>query len=125
MKIVPFGKKRDQKSLPISSTLEKLAQVQEPAAPEENAEPAIAETPTDNLNSNESPQMDASTQKLEEIEKAIDTILGGPSLDNLMLLLTAIGMSKISISVSEDKTKLSISGIINLSEEDTKIKKEK
>ena len=61
--------------------------------------------------------------KVEEVERYLNDSLGGPTLDNLMVVLTAIGMSKISISMSEDKSSLSVSGVINLAD-DNKIRKE-
>jgi hypothetical protein len=62
--------------------------------------------------------------KVKQIEDCLNEILGEPTLDNLMIVLTAIGATKISLSLSENGDQLSMSGTISLSGEDKKITKE-
>jgi hypothetical protein len=62
--------------------------------------------------------------KVKQVEDFLNETLGEPSLDNLMVVLTAIGLSKISLNLSEDGDQLSLSGTINLDSEDKKITKE-
>lgn len=109
MKIIPYGKNEDYFDAVVNASLDNL--------PSKDKEDEIAEK----LEEDSTPA-DQET-KVQQMEDAISEILGEPSLDNLMIILTAIGMSKISLSMSEDKTHLSVAGIISLSE-DKKIKKE-
>lgn len=54
--------------------------------------------------------------KIDELQDAIEQVVGEPSLDNLMIILAAIGMSQLNIKVSQDNSSLSVSGIIDFSE---------
>jgi hypothetical protein len=117
--IVPYGKSKNTSSLDkysLFSAMEEETEVEEPVeeAPVGVAEEAPAEVDT----------ISEDVGKVDQVEKFLNETLGGPTLDNLMVVLTAIGMSKISISVSEDKSSLSVSGAIDLAD-DNKIKKEK
>lgn len=109
MKIIPYGKNEDYFDAVIKAGLEDLTPKDE--------EDEIVEKSEDESMSTEQ------ETKVQKMEDAISEILGEPSLDSLMVILTAIGMSKISLSMAEDKTHLSVAGIISLSE-DKKIKKE-
>lgn len=62
--------------------------------------------------------------KVKQVEDCLNDILGEPTLDGLMVVMTAIGASKISLNLSEDGDQLSFSGIISLTSEDKKIRKE-
>jgi hypothetical protein len=112
--IVPYGKSKN-----TASSLERISifsQFEE----EIGVEKTIEETP-------EAASEEATTSedvgKVKQVEQYLNETLGGPTLDNLMVVLTAVGMYKISISLSEDKSSLSISGAINLAD-DNKIMKE-
>jgi len=115
--IVPYGKSNNTSSLEkfsLFSVLEEEDQMEE-----------VEETPV--VSDEISAEPDTITEdvgKVEQVEQFLSENLGGPTLDNLMIVLTAIGMSKISINLSEDKSSLSVSGVINLAD-DNKIKKEK
>ena len=62
--------------------------------------------------------------RVKQVEDCLNDILGEPTLDGLMVVMTAIGASKISLNLSEDGDQLSFSGIISLTSEDKKIRKE-
>jgi len=79
----------------------------------------------DSFNMSEDPNVDTEDiSKVKQIEDCLNEILGTPTLDNLMIVLTAIGASKISLNLSEDGDTLSMSGTISLTGEDKKITKE-
>jgi len=61
--------------------------------------------------------------KIDEVQSAIENVVGEPSLDNLMIILAAIGMSKIGMNLSEDGSSLSVSGIISFTAPEEKISK--
>jgi hypothetical protein len=61
--------------------------------------------------------------KVLQVERALGDILGEPSLDNLMVVLNAIGLVNVNLSL-KDEGKLSLSGVIELEESDKKISKE-
>jgi len=113
MKIVPFGKAEEYVDAVAQSGFESETMNLE-SQPEQQAPAAGKQVAAEG-------DRDAKVQKMEA---AIAEILGDPNLDNLMVVLTAIGMSKISLSMAEDNSHLSVAGIIDLSEEDNKIKKE-
>jgi hypothetical protein len=113
--IVPYGKSKDSEELKKYSLFN---QFEEPEAEESLDDSGDAlETGSDEGAITED------VGKAEEVERYLNETLGGPTLDNLMIVLTAIGMSKISLSLSEDKSSLSVSGVIGLAD-DNKIKKE-
>jgi len=121
MRIIPYGKAT---GFSATSNINDFVQTDEQA--DEQVEEQVQETQAvDNGTQSESDKSLSTEQKskVQQIENAIDDILGEPSLDSLMIVLSAIGMSKISLSMSEDQSHLSVTGIINLSE-DKKIKKE-
>ena len=120
--IVPYGKSKN-----TASSLERYSLFSQ------YEEESVAEEPTETIEETLEPpsEVDPATPdtisedvgKVEQVEKYLNETLGGPTLDNLMVVLTAVGMSKISISLSEDKSSLSVSGAISLAD-DNKIKKE-
>jgi hypothetical protein len=111
--IVPYGKSKN-----TASSLEKISIFSqfEDVGVEETVEEA-PEAASEEVTTSED------VGKVKQVEQYLNETLGGPTLDNLMVVLTAVGMSKISISLSEDKSSLSISGAINLAD-DNKIMKE-
>lgn len=112
MRVIPFGKNEGYVDRILEAALDELR-----PEPEEVQEPEAVEPTSDEM-------LNADQQsKAQRMEEAIAEILGEPSLDSLMIILTAIGMSKISLSMAEDQAHLSVAGIISLSE-DKKIKKE-
>ena len=105
MKIIPFGKKRDQQDvLSVFS---------------DHLDGEAEESLFDSSSNSSSP----GRTKIDEVQRAIEGIVGEPSLDNLMIILAAIGMTQIGIKVSGDNSSLSVSGVIDISEPDTKISK--
>jgi hypothetical protein len=112
MKIVPFGKWNGQNNrISIFSNL--LG----------DEELSFGDTEEDGTF--EAPMESQSTgkTKIDDVQLAIEKVVGEPSIDNLMIILAAIGMSKISIQVNEDGSHLSVSGIIDFTEPDSKISK--
>jgi hypothetical protein len=113
MKIIPYGNSNSYLDYVTQSSIVSVPQS------EETSEDVEAEEV-----STEPEETDGREKKIKSMENAIAEILGEPNLDNLMIILTAVGMSKLSFSMSEDNSHLSVAGIIDLSEDDGKIKKE-
>jgi hypothetical protein len=115
MKIVPFGKRKGQDNgLSVySGLLEGIGISSEEEVGEE--EDGTIETPMEALSPGRT--------KMDEVQEAIEGVVGNPSLDNLMIILGAIGMSKINMQVADDGSHLSVSGIISFSKPDEKISK--
>lgn len=107
MQIVPFGKQKGQDNglSVISDLLEDTG--------------VIPDTTFDTPMESQSP----GRTKIDAVQAAIEEAVGEPSLDNLMIILAAIGMSKINISVAEDGGNLSVSGVIDFTEPEEKISK--
>jgi len=112
MKIVPFGKQKGQDN-GLSAYADLL---EDTSAPEEEE---INDGGFDTPMESQSP----GRTKIDEVQAAIEGVVGEPSLDNLMIILAAIGMSQVGIKVADDGSNLSISGIIDFSEPESKISK--
>jgi len=104
MQITPFGKLKDDSFRSLADSLF-------PTSDEEDSDGE------DGI-----PDSDDRGDIIQNVENAISDVLGDPSLDNLMVILHAIGMSNVSLSLSDNNEKLSVSGVIELSS-DQKIKK--
>jgi len=111
MKIIPFGKQRNQYS-GVSAYAEILEEIRDTS--DEDLDESF-DTPMES----QSP----GRTKIDEVQKAIEGAVGEPSLDNLMIILAAIGMSQIGVKVSDDGSHLAINGIIDFSEPESKISK--
>jgi hypothetical protein len=123
MELTPFGNRKntDGPYKQVQSMFDlSTSDVEEESEPSGFDEPSETEGDFDAVDDG-SMQEDAS--KIKQVEESLSSILGEPSLDNLMVILTAIGMGKISMSLSEDNSSLSVSGIIELTG-DNKIKKD-
>ena len=96
MKIIPFGKQKEQ-----GGDLSTYAN--------------LFEEKSDGTKDDDEGVLKSST-KIDEIQDAITQSVGEPSLDNLMIILAAIGMSQISMKVSQDGSSIAISGIIDFSD---------
>lgn len=110
MKLVPYGKRKDQENsyLFSSNILNDM--------PSDNH---IDEKESEEIINDSSP----GREKIEKIQEAIEDVIGEPSFDGLMLILSAIGMTNIKINIDNDGTTLSVSGVINFSEPEEKISK--
>lgn len=97
MKITPFGKQKGQES--GLSAYANLFEEKSDSPEKENANNDVE-----------------SHTKIDEVQDAIIQVVGEPSLDNLMVILAAIGMSQISIKMSQDGSSIAVSGIIDFSE---------
>ena len=111
MKLVPFGKRKGQDSLATEASFL------------DNSISLDTVDDTAEVETEPSAELSDEIDKVQEVEKAISDVLGEATLDNLMIVLTAIGMTKISLSLAEDKSRLSVTGVINISGEE-KIEKE-
>jgi len=110
MKILPFGKRKGQVEDSSYS----------PTVPDaKNDKEIMPNQPANNATMN----FQNNSTKIDEVQNAIIRSVGEPSLDNLMVILAAIGMSGIKLSVSEDGSSLSVSGIIRFSDKEEKITK--
>lgn len=112
MKITPFGKQKGQQDgLSVYADLlgGDMVDVGDEAADagESIETPMEAQAPQDSL--------------IDDVQTAIEGVVGEPSLDNLFVILSAIGMSQVNIKVAEDGSSLSVSGIIDFSDPEAKI----
>ena len=113
MKIIPFGTKKGQNyGMPVYADL-----MENKLATDDSSEEGEGGDTFLSSMDNRSP----GRSKIEEVQESIEQIVGEPSLDNLMIILAAIGMSQIGIKVSNDGSSLSVTGIINFDEPDSKI----
>jgi len=114
MLITPYGKKKESEK-----ELKQAFSFGEEAMTEE--EP-IADSFTDLAPDSDSSNDFTDDSKVLQVERALGDILGEPSLDNLMVVLKAIGLENVTMSLKEGK--LNLSGVIELEESANKIKKE-
>lgn len=120
MKITPFGKVKNEYSV-ISNLLDS-----ELSTEEENDEINNRDEDSESDKNSDEDSLESSSPgkiKILKVQEAIEEIVGEPSIDNLMIILSAIGMKSISLKVSEERNNLSVSGIIDFSEPDNKISK--
>ena len=87
--LVPFGKSKNS-----SKSLEKYSLFSQFEEPE--VEESFDDSADDFESGSEEGTIAEDVGKVEEVEGYLNETLGGATLDNLMVVLTAIGMSKIS-----------------------------